>query len=1197
MRKVMDAAAAGRFDYEKAGYNQVDFENGSLEFSDLNLEISLKKGENPEGSFTIYAPGEVLAEGCVYSSDLKMECLTGEFIGRKEQISYHFSSEGMEEGDVLEGRFYIISNYGEYELPYRIEIERSIITSDMGNIRNMFHFANLAKANWKEAVRIFYSPDFKKIFMEGTDRQYYCAYQGLSGVPGNEQNVEEFLLETNKKQRIEYLPEKTEILAEDPVGTVEGSLMISRNGWGYTFLKIEAEGSFLKLAKEQLGDQDFVGSTGHIGFSIDEDRLHAGRNYGSIHIYNSYVDITVAVTAVRNTERRRSYGIRREKKRLLVQLMEYYVAFRAKKISSRTWMGETEKLVDRLASLDAKDIQTRLFQTQLLITQERFNEAKWQMDRMKAEMDMERCRPEIACYYLYLTTLCSEDDAYVEAAAERAERIYRANRDNWRIAWLMLHMSEEFVKSAARRWMMLEEQFGRGCVSPVLYIEAWHLLEINPTLLMKLNSFEIQVLNFAAKKELLSQDVIVQIRYQVQKLKVYSERAFFILKECYEKYPDSETLQALCTLLIKGNKTDASCFEWYSLGVEQELRITKLYEYYMMSLPEDYQGEIPQMVLLYFTYQSELDYRKNAFLYAYVYKIRKDHPEYYIKFCGQIEKFVLAQMHKGRINRDLAYLYKNTVTQGMINEERAAELVPLLFTHLILIENKDIRNVVVRYVISRKEHRYPVNDGKAWIPLYGSDYKIFLEDGKGNRYTGSVPYRVERMMLPGKLLGLISPYVIQHPGLDIYMCESNKAFLDITAENVSGFRHIAASSYIEPDRKNEICLKLIHYYYEQDYLRELDEYLKELEPGDMNDRERNEAVRFMVIRGMYDKALAWMKRFGVHGTDSKTLVRLCSRLISRDGLLEDEKLTQIIYYAFEKGKYDGSLLSYLVCFYNGMIGQMRDIWKAAEDFEVDTYELCERILIQMMFCGSYIGERMDIFRKYVSGGARTEVEGTFLAQCSYDYFVKEKLPDAFIFTDALRVFERGEKLGRVCRLAFLKYYAENKEEITPEIKAVIRMFLEDMMEDGIYFAFFREYLWESPALYCLLDKTVIEYRAQPGSRVVIHYIIERGSYTEGEYRQEEMQDMYGGVYVKAFILFFGEKLQYYITEERDGKEQYTESASINKSDIAQDEGNDRFSLINDIVIGRTLQDYGTVDCLLEDYYRKEYMVAKIFHLR
>lgn len=1197
MRKVIDEVAAGRFAHENNGYHSVDYDDGSLEFSVLNLELSLKKGEIAEGTFTIQAPEGVLAEGYVYSTEMKMECLTEEFVGTREEIAYRFSAEGMEEGEILDGRFLIISNLGEYELPYHIQIKQNVVVSDMGEVKNMFHFANLAKTDWKEAVHIFYSEEFRGIFADGTDRQYYSAYKGLSAVYGNEQNVEEFLLEINKKQRVEYVPEQTEIQIEDPMGVSGHSVIISRNGWGYTFFHIAADGDFLQTERTVVTDNEFLGNSFPLDYYIDSGKLHAGRNMGSIRIYNSYMDIRIPVTVVKNTEHRRSYGIRREKKRMLVQLMEYYSAYRTKKISTRTWMGETEKLVERLAALDAKDIQTRLFQAQLLITQERYNEARWLMERMKADTDIEHAGPEITCYYLYLTTLYAEENAYIDEAVRRVELIYLANQDNWRIAWLMLHLSEEYAKSPSRRWMMLEEQFKRGCVSPVLYMEAWHLLSINPTLMIKLNAFALQILNFAAKKELLTREIIVQVRYQIQKLKGYSERAFFILKECYEKYPDSETLQVICSLLIKGNKTDSAYFKWYALGVEQELRITNLYEYYMMSLPEDFEEEIPKMILMYFAYQSELDYRKNAFLYAYVYRNREEHPEYYIKFCSRIENFVLSQIRKGRINKDLAYLYKNTITPGMVNEERAGQLVPLLFTHFIHTEKKEIRHVIVRYAISKEEHRYPVSDGSAAVPLYGEDYKVLLEDGAGNRYTVSVPYRMERLMMPDRLLAVISPYVTEHTGLDIYMCEGNQTFLDITSENMSRFRHIASAVHLEPDRRNEVCMKLLHFYYENDYMKELDEYLEEIEPGEMGQKERSEIIRFLIIRGMYDKAFFWIRCFGDRGLEIKTLVRLCSRLISRDGFLENKQMTQMIYGAFRKGKYDGNLLSYLVCFYNGTLQQMRDIWKAAEDFETDTYELCERILVQMMFTGSFIGERIEIFKKYVSGGAKAEIESAFLSQCSYDYFVKDRLIDPFIFTDAIRVYDRGEKLKIVCKLAFLKYFAENKEEMTPRIQAVIGRFLGEMCENNMYFAFFKEYVREYPLMEALADKTIVEYKTNPGSKVVIHYIIERGRYTKSEYLQEEMKDMYGGIYVKSFVLFFGENLQYYITEEKDGKEQLTESASIQKSDIMQEEDDNKFSLINDIVVGQTLQDYDTVNHLLEEYYRKEYFVSGLFHLQ
>lgn len=1196
MNKLTEALLEGSINFEKEGCNGGDLTDGTLDFSCLNIELLMQKGEVAEGFFSILSPSERVAEGNIYSSDMRMECLDKEFIGVNEQIRYRFHSDGLEEGSVIEGQFFIISNYGEYEIPYRIVMEGEVVNSSLGNIKNMFLFTNLAKSNWAEAVRIFYSKQFRHIFSGGNDKQYYNIYKGLSAVPGNEQNVEEFLLEINKKQRVEYIPNQTEILIEDPRDAAEYGLAITKNGWGHTFLKFKVEGDFILIEKEQISDDEFLGNAFKFPFYIDCERLHSGRNYGRIHIFNSYIDISILVTVIKNTDRR-MLGVGREKKRNLVQIMEYYEAFRSKKISTRTWISETEKLVERLSSLDEKDLPTRLFKVQLLVTQERFNEAKWLLDHIKPEIKRAGIQPEIKCYYLYLTTLYSREAAYVDEIAAQVEQIYHANRDNWRIAWLILYLSEEYGRNPERRWRVLEEQFNLGCRSPILYVEAWHLWERNPTMLSKLGDFEIQTMNYAAKKELLTQDIVMQFRYLVQKMKDYSERIYEILQICYEKFPNDETLLAICALLIKGNKTAEIYFKWYSLSVEREIRITKLYEYYMMSLPTDYQETLPKMILMYFAYHSELDYRKKAFLYAYVYRNRETQPELYINYCEQLERFVLEQIRRGRINKDLAYLYKNIITPRIMNEEIAQDLSTLLFMNLIRTENEDIRQVIICYTVGKKEYSYPMSDKKAWVPLYGSDYNIFLEDAEGNRYSGSVSYQVEKMMLSAKMVEMIDPYVTEHFGLDLYVCEGNKAFLTITKESVKRFRHIADSEELEDSVKSEMRMRLVHFYYEQDYMRELDSYLIKSEPGNMSSRERNEMIRFMITRGIYDQALEWIKGCGTESIDAKNLVRLCSRLLARDGMIEDEKMTHIIYYAFSKGKYDANLLTYLVHFYNSSLKQMREIWRAAVAFETDTYELSERMIAQMLFSGSFVGERMEIFKSYVSGGAKTFVESAFLTQCAYDFFIKEDLIDSFVFIDIAKTYERGDSVNKICKLAFLKYYAENKEEITEQIRAIIKTFVYDILDENIYFPFFKEYMVFVPILEQYLDKTMIEYKSKSGSKAVIHYIIERGQHTDIEYRKEEMRDMYGGICVKGFVLFFGEKLQYYITEEYEGKEQLTESGSISKSDILQDVLENRFSMINDIVIGKTLQDYDTVDCLLDEYYRKDYIVSKAFQIK
>ena len=98
----------------------------------------------------------------------------------------------------------------------------------------------------------------------------------------------------------------------------------------------------------------------------------------------------------------------------------------------------------------------------------------------------------------------------------------------------------------------------------------------------------------------------------------------------------------------------------------------------------------------------------------------------------------------------------------------------------------------------------------------------------------------------------------------------------------------------------------------------------------------------------------------------------------------------------------------------------------------------------------------------------------------------------------------------------------------------------------------------------------------------------------GEYRTSEMKEMFDGIYVTDFILFFGEQMQYYITEDGQEEGSLTESGTIQKSDITGGQSSSRYSLINDVMIGETLQDYDTVDALISEYFKKKFICEKLF---
>lgn len=1186
MRQVIEEILHGKF----------NFENGSLDFSCPRIELSLHADTACEGFFLVYGPTGQVTEGHVMSSDLRMECVTKTFSGSQDEILYRFDAAGMEAGEEVRGSFHVISNHGEYYLPFSVTIVPETITSSLGNIKNLFHFTNLAKTNWEEAVKLFYSKEFKAVFA-GNDRQHYAAYKGLSAVPGNEHNVEEFLLEINKKKPVEYIPEEKEIKIEDPLETTRYALVVNRNGWGYTRLRIAVEGDFLQVKEDEVTDSAFLGNIYRVYYYVEHDKLHAGNNYGAILLIQEHDTIRIPVTVVKSAAGRKFLSLQREKKQLTVEVMAYYQAFRMKKIGTKTWLTETNKLLGRMAEIDDKDVAVKLFTAQILLTEERYNEGRWLIEKQRDAVEMRKdADPALWCYYLYLTTLYSKEEHYVDEVADIVEGIYERNRGNWRIAWLLSYLSEEYVKSPARKWALLEELFAYHCTSPVIYIEAWNLIRTNPAMLLKLDLFEQQILTYAVKNDLLKEDVIRQIVYLAQHQRGYSDSLYKILAGCYEKMPDSEILHAVCSLLIKGNCRGEEYFRWYSAGVEENLRITRLYEYYMMSISLDYDGPLPKMILMYFAYQSDLHYEITAYLYAYVHRHREEMPDIYVNYTAAMERFVLEQMKRGRVNKHLAYLYRHIISLPMVDEESAKALASLLFVREIRVASDKIKEVILSYPYRRDLKVYPLTGGRALVPVYASDCKILLGDGAGNRYSTSVEYQMETLLSPVRLALMISPFVRDHLGYAIYMCYEYQNTLTVQDDNVDLFALLAQSERIEDHTRRMIRRMLVDFYYEKDRMRELDDFLLALHPEEIRAKDRGEIVRCMVNRGMYEEAYDWVCRYGPYRMDAKTLLKLCSRLLDLLEIEDDPLMTAVLFYVMQKGKYDDNVLQYLVRYFNGSIKEMRDVWKTAEAFGVDTYGLCERMIVQMLYTGAHVGEKIEIFRSYNKSGGSERLRAAFLSQCCYDYAIGEQITEPYVFESVLQLYLEGAQLHLVCKIACLRYYAENRQDQTNTVRRASEDFLRDLLDKQIVLPLYKEYQGVLPQMDAYLDKTMVEYRVRPGSRAVIHYVIQSEDEEENEYCKEEMRDMFGGICVKEFVLFFGERLQYYITEETENGEQLTKSGTINKSDIGQENFENRFSMLNDIMIGKTLQDYDTVDNLLREYYRQDHMVEQIFML-
>ena len=191
MRKTLLAMADGKFAYEQ----------DELIISESRLEFICNSNQSIEGKFTIQSSQGTLIKGIIYTTNYRMQCTQTQFMGKKVELEYRFNSDGLSDMSTVKGDIYIETNIGEYNLPFVVSVLNEPVSSSLGAIRNMFHFTNLARADFEQAYKLFASRKFKDINMEPDERMYYNM---LSKTNMCREHLEEFLLAINKKEACKY---------------------------------------------------------------------------------------------------------------------------------------------------------------------------------------------------------------------------------------------------------------------------------------------------------------------------------------------------------------------------------------------------------------------------------------------------------------------------------------------------------------------------------------------------------------------------------------------------------------------------------------------------------------------------------------------------------------------------------------------------------------------------------------------------------------------------------------------------------------------------------------------------------------------------------------------------------------------------------------------------------------------------------
>ncbi len=1183
MKRTVLSMAEENFDFS--------VHDGNVTFSTERIEYVFVDNDERNGSFTIYCQSETPIIGVCQSNNPRMKVVNPQFHGFECNIDFVFDPVGMESDDVSKGEFILLTNKGEYTLPFICIRENDYINSTLGHIKNLFHFANLARSNWNEAVNVFYSNDFVSI-INGNDSKYRSLYRGLSENILNESNIDEFLVEIKKKDRIKYTVDDRDMVIVNPSGEVNKKIHIEKNTWGFVNIEIRSEGSFVFVPITHFNGDDFEDDKLDIDFKIIPEFLKTGRNYAKIFIDTPKETFCVNVivdNARKDVTKHENYLF----KKAIARLFRLYLDFSLDRMSQDEWCRESLKIAESINGTNEHNILSALFKAQIFIINKKDREAARILEGVDAIIVNEKLSDETYGYYLYITSLLSKESDIVSRSLKKIRKFYSKDMGNSVLSWLIIYLTEEFYERSDRKLEFLVEQFRCGNNSPFLYIEGLTLFNSNPSLLMKLEDYEEAVLRFGLKYKAISANLGERIQFFVSRQKEFKQIWFDILKYQYTYMPSKELLNTIVSYLCKGNKIGREYFEWYALGVEAELRITRLYEFYMDCLPLDYDKDLPQMVMMYFAYQNDLDYRKKAFLYHNVLTRKAKYPEIAVSYRESLESFAREMLSKKHINEDLLYIYAKVLNPDFVNEENANECVTLQFVRRVKVPD-GVRRVILLHDKIIGEQRFNPENGVVYCPIYSKDYRLFYEDIHGNRVVVPDENVSAAILNNPMLLEKIAHLVSDKIGLIMCRVESSYSYDLVDEDNVFDYERLLHSDLITYSYKKLIIKGLLKFYFDNDYYAELEDILTNVKPEIFEGDEKGEFLQILIARGMYDTAFSVLEQFGPEHAKIKGILRLVSRLLARTDFEENEKLIAYAQYVYREGKYDGNILAYLEQHFRGSIKELKSLYKDCEAFGLDTFILLENIMIQLLFTHVFCADKINYLDAFIEMQGSGEIEKAFLAQCAYDYFVNDTVTDDYVFERIEKLLSDKEKINRVSKLSLLKYYSNSEKEVWNV--NLIEDLVNEELEKKVCFPFFLLFEPVVKNLQSYSDYSFVEYRGNPRGHVVIHYCVEHDDGVATEYRKEEMNHLFSGIFVKSFILFCDETVQYYITEENQNMEQLTQSSILTRSEHETECKPWRFTLLNDCIIAKKLGDYTTVESDLISYMEKDFLTKELFKI-
>ncbi len=515
----------------------------------------------------------------------------------------------------------------------------------------------------------------------------------------------------------------------------------------------------------------------------------------------------------------------------------------------------------------------------------------------------------------------------------------------------------------------------------------------------------------------------------------------------------------------------------------------------------------------------------------------------------------------------------------------------VLFVHrLQVMQEKTFARAVIVQKQWKDRQVVPIINGVAYFQAYTDDYCILLLDNKGQIFVKEGLYEEYPLLKADTYLNTVIEYA---PTEIVYLVHS---FAKKQKENIFTIEDAEALSILMEKKEVREEWKTILF---SDYLRRMEmhkqkvslkECFKNINYKIMSDLERCFIVEQLVARQLFTQAYELFLEYGYDFVGKESCAAVCSYQIVNIAGEQEEFLLGLAKETFGFGTYDAVIVEYLCQYYYGPTKQMSEIFLTAEKLGIETYDLEERILIQMLYSSDYLEQSDRIYEAYCKKNPNELVSNAYLSYFSHLYLTKDMVTSKQVFLQIEHRVLLGQKIAKVQNYALLKHYSE-QERMTESEYQTADTLLKENTADRIYFTFYKKLDVRLRRKYLLENKYFVEYHSNPNRCVTISY------YKNEESCLEEMvKEVYAGIFVKEFVLFWDDKISYYITETDEGKERETTLSGQILYEDTKEVTESRYEMLNNICKKIQMQEEEQAEKLMKEYNRKKQMTEELFGL-